>query len=130
MLEGRGLRVERQKPVAFDFDGMHFNEGLRADLMVEDCLVVELKSVEILTPVHPKQLLTYLRLLNLPLGLLINFGAPTFKEGVRRVVNNHRDFASSRLRVNTDVTRRREDAKEKKDASAASSAITPTTKLL
>jgi GxxExxY protein len=104
MLEKRGLRVERQKSVAFDFDGMHFSEGLRVDLMVEDCLVVELKSVEILAPVHPKQLLTYLRLLNLPLGLLINFGAPTFKQGVRRVVNNHRDFASSRLRVNIDVT--------------------------
>ena len=109
MLEKRGLKVERQKCVAFDFDGMHFNEGLRVDLMVEDCLVVELKSVENLAPVHPKQLLTYLRLLNLPLGLLINFGAPTFKEGVRRVVNNHQDFASSRLRVNIDLTRRREE---------------------
>jgi iron complex transport system substrate-binding protein len=79
MLERRGVRVERQKCVAFDFDGMHFNEGLRVDLLVEDCLVVELKSVETLAPVHPKQLLTYLRLLHLPLGLLINFGAPTFK---------------------------------------------------
>src|SRR5882762_8173428 len=100
VLEKRGLRVERQKSVAFDFDGMHFNEGLRVDLLVEGCLVLELKSIENLAPVHPKQLLTYLRLLKLPLGLLINFGAPTFKEGVRRVVNNHRDFASSRLRVN------------------------------
>jgi len=109
MLEKRGLKVERQKCVAFDFDGMHFNEGLRVDLMVEDCLVVELKSVENIAPVHPKQLLTYLRLLNLSLGLLINFGAPTFKQGVRRVVNNHQDFASSRLRVNLDLTRRRED---------------------
>ena len=78
MLDRRGLKVERQKTVAFDFDGMHFDDGLRVDLMVEDCLVVELKSVEILAPVHPKQLLTYLRLLNLPLGLLINFGAPRF----------------------------------------------------
>jgi iron complex transport system substrate-binding protein len=104
MLEKRGLKVERQKCVAFDFDGMHFNEGLRVDLMVEDCLVIELKSVETLAPVHPKQLLTYLRLLNLPLGLLINFGAPTFKAGVKRVVNNHQDFASSRLRVNLRIT--------------------------
>lgn len=79
------------------------------DLLVEGCLVVELKSVETFAPVHPQQLLTYLRLLNLPLGLLINFGAPTFKEGVRRVVNNHHDFASSRLRVNIDLTRSRED---------------------
>jgi GxxExxY protein len=109
MLQKRGLRVERQKSLEFDFDGMHFAEGFRLDLLVEAGLVVELKSVENLAPVHPKQLLTYLRLLNLPLGLLINFGAPTFKEGVKRVVNNHHDFASSRLRVNIDLTRRREE---------------------
>jgi GxxExxY protein len=112
MLQKRGLRVDRQKSVAFDFDGMHFNEGLRVDLLVEDCLVVELKSAESLAPVHAKQLLTYLRLLNLPLGLLINFGAATFKEGVRRVVNNHRDFASSRLRVNQELARSREAREE------------------
>jgi len=100
MLVERGLRVERQKLVVFDFHGMRFDEGLRVDLLVEGCLVVELKSVERLAPVHPKQLLTYLRLMNQPLGLLINFGAATFKEGVRRVVNDHQDFASSRLRVN------------------------------
>ena len=62
--------------------------------------MVELKSVESLAPVHFKQLLTYLRLLKLPLGLLINFGAPTFKAGIKRIVNNHYDFVSSRLRVN------------------------------
>ncbi len=106
MLERRGLRVERQKTVAFDFDGMHFDEGLRVDLLVEDCLVVELKSVETIAPVHAKQLLTYIRLLNLPVGLLINFGAATFKEGVKRVVNNHRNFAASRLRVNRDFVAR------------------------
>ncbi len=94
--EHRGLRVERQKVVAFDFRGMHFDEGLRVDLLVDGCLVVELKSVETLARVHSKQLLTYLRLLNLPIGLLINFGAPTFKEGIKRIVNNHQDFASSR----------------------------------
>ena len=74
--------------------------GLRMDLMVNGKLVVELKSVETISPVHPKQLLTYLRLLNLPLGLLINFGAALFKDGVKRVVNKHQSFASSRLRVN------------------------------
>ena len=99
-LERRGLRVQRQVILEFDFDDMHFDEGLRLDLLVEGVLVVELKSSERLAPVHPKQLLTYLRLLNLPLGLLINFGAPTFKEGVRRIVNHHTDFATSRLRVN------------------------------
>ncbi len=100
LLERRGLRVERQKTVAFDFDGLHFDEGLRIDLLVEERLVVELKSVENMAPVHLKQLLTYLRLLDLPVGLLINFGAATFRDGIKRVVNNHRDFASSRLRVN------------------------------
>lgn len=100
MLEERGLSVERQKTLAFNFHGMHFNEGLRIDLLVNETLVVELKSVETLAPVHAKQLLTYLRLLGLPLGLLINFGAATFKGGCKRVVNQHSDFASSRLRVN------------------------------
>ena len=78
---------------------MHFDEGLRVDLLVEGCIVVELKSVETLAPVHAKQLLTYLRLLHMPIGLLINFGAATFKEGIKRVVNNHKDFAASRLRA-------------------------------
>jgi len=78
-------------------------------LRVDGCLVIELKSVEKLAPVHAKQLLTYLRLLNLPVGLVINFGAATFKEGIKRVVNNHQDFATSRLRVSQKVggTRRR-----------------------
>jgi GxxExxY protein len=110
VLEKRGLRVERQRCISFEFDGMHFDEGLRVDLLVEGCLVVELKSVENLSPVHGKQLLTYLRLLKLPVGLLINFGGATFKEGVRRVVNDHQDFASSRLRVNMDFARRHEDS--------------------
>lgn len=99
-LERRGLKVERQKTVPFEFDGMRFDEGLRVDLLVNHALVIELKSVEVLAPVHHKQLLTYLRLLHLPLGLLINFGAPTFREGIKRIVNNHTTFASSRLRVN------------------------------
>ncbi len=101
-LEKRGLHVERQKNVSFEYDGMFFDEGLRVDLLVNGTLVLELKSVENIAPVHHKQLLTYLRLLHLPLGLLINFGAATFKDGVKRIVNNHTSFASSRLRVNQD----------------------------
>lgn len=100
MLELKGLRVERQKPVPIELDGMQFDEGFRADLLVDGQVLVELKSVEKFAPVHGKQVLTYLRLLNLPVGLLINFGASTFKGGIKRVVNNHQDFASSRLRVN------------------------------
>jgi len=99
----RGLRVERQKVVAFEFDGMRFEEGLRIDLLVEDIVVVELKSVETLAPVHKKQVLTYLRLLHLPVGLLINFGAPTLREGLHRIVNHLCPSASPRLRVNQRV---------------------------
>jgi iron complex transport system substrate-binding protein len=99
MLAERGLAVERQKPVPITYAGLSFDEGFRVDLLVDGRLVVELKSVEATRPVHAKQLLTYLRLLHLPLGLLINFGAPTFREGVKRLVNNHHDLASSRLRV-------------------------------
>ncbi len=99
-LNRRGLRVERQKPLALEYDGTMFDDGLRVDILVNNRLVVELKSVEKLAPVHPKQLLTYLRLLKLPLGLLINFGAPTFKDGCVRIVNRHENTLNSQLRVN------------------------------
>jgi GxxExxY protein len=91
--------VQRQVPIEIRIDDLVVSEGFRADLLVEGRLLIELKSVEATVPVHHKQVLTYLRLMNLPLGLLMNFGAATFKEGVRRIVNNHTDFASSRLRV-------------------------------
>ena len=89
-LHRRCLKVERQKPCSFEFDGLRFEDAFRIDLMVENRVVVELKSVEFLAPVHSKQVLTYLRLLNLPVGLLINFGAGTAKDGLRRIVNNYR----------------------------------------
>ena len=95
-LQRRGLLVERQKPVSFDYDGLHFDDGLRVDLLVESRVVVEIKSVERLQPVHPKQVLTYLRLMNLSVGLLINFGAPTLKEGLKRIVNDLEPSASPR----------------------------------
>jgi len=95
----QGLEVERQKTIPICYQGIELNEGFRLDLLVDGQLIVELKSVETLHPVHPKQLLTYLRLMELPLGLLINFGAPLLKSGLQRVVNNHNHFASSRLRV-------------------------------
>jgi len=100
LLEQRGLSVERQKPIPIHYAGLRFDEGFRADLIVEGSLLIELKSVENLAAVHGKQVLTYLRLLDLPLGLLINFGSATFKDGIKRIVNNHTNFASSRLRVN------------------------------
>ncbi len=99
-LELRGFRVERQKIIRFEYEGMVFEEGFRTDLLIDGCVVVELKSVEKLAPVHSKQVLTYLRLMNLQVGLLINFGAATLKEGLHRIVNNLPSSASPRLRVN------------------------------
>ncbi len=87
-LQKRGFCVERQKVIRFEYDGMVFEEGFRTDLLVEDRVVVEIKSAERLAPVHAKQVLTYLRLMNLPVGLLVNFGAATLKEGLQRIVNN------------------------------------------
>lgn len=85
----RGLSVERQIPVSLKANGIVIDNAFRADLLVERSLLIEVKSTEAHAPVHAKQLLTYLRLMDLPLGLLMNFGAATFKEGVRRIVNNH-----------------------------------------
>jgi GxxExxY protein len=100
MLEVRGLNVERQKRIPINFQGMQFEEGFRADMLVESRVLVELKSVEALAPVHKKQVLTYLRLMNLRVALLINFGAPRMKDGLRRVVNNHVPSPGSVLHVN------------------------------
>jgi GxxExxY protein len=86
-LERRGHQVRRQVPVPIVFQGLRFDEGFRADLIVDDRLLIELKSVEEFAPVHGKQVLTYLRLLNFRLGLLINFGAALFKKGVKRIAN-------------------------------------------
>jgi GxxExxY protein len=94
-----GFSVERQKPLPISFEGVQINEGYRVDILIERRLIVEIKSVERLAPVHGKQLLTYLRLAQQPLGLLMNFGGETFKEGVKRVANNYA-FAPSRLCVN------------------------------
>lgn len=88
-LETRGLLVERQRRISFDYAGIRFHEGLRVDLLINRVLVVEVKSVEVLLPIHRKQVLSYLRLLNLTLGLLVNFGARSFRDGCKRVVNNH-----------------------------------------
>ncbi len=86
-LKRKGLKVKRQMPVAIVFDGIEFDEGFRADLIVEDKVIVELKSVEKVIPVHKKQLLTYLRLADKRLGLLINFGSELIGDGISRVVN-------------------------------------------
>ena len=86
-LTKRGLAVRRQVPVPIRYEEMIFEEGFRADLVVGECLVVELKSVEALAPVHGKQVLTQLRLSGHRLGLLINFGEVHLKDGIKRVAN-------------------------------------------
>jgi len=86
-LERRGLEVLTQVPVSFEYEGRIFENGFRIDLLVDGKVVVELKSVEEVAAVHKKQVLTYIRLSKLRLGLLINFGAATLKEGITRLVN-------------------------------------------
>jgi GxxExxY protein len=86
-LKKRGLRVERQVPISIKWENLTFTEGFRADLIVEAKIIVELKSVEQIARVHLKQLLTYLRLIDKRLGLLINFGGEVIKSEIRRVVN-------------------------------------------
>jgi GxxExxY protein len=87
-LESQGLHVVREQPVEIKYKGFVFEEAFRADLVVENKVIVELKSVENLLPVHKKQLLTYLKLSDRKLGYLMNFGANLFKEGITRIVNN------------------------------------------
>jgi len=87
-LKKRGLKVARQVPIPLQYEDLRFEEGFRADLIVNDTVLVELKSVETLAPVHGKQVLTYLKLTNLRLGLLINFGAPLLKDGIKRIAHN------------------------------------------
>jgi GxxExxY protein len=86
-LKLRGDEVNRQVPVPIVFEGVHFDEGFRADLIFDGRFLIELKSVEKLAPVHGKQVLTYLRLLNFRLGLLTNFGSALMKDGIKRVAN-------------------------------------------
>lgn len=82
------LKVERQRGIPVIWNNRKMQLGFRADLIVENKVIIELKSVEIIAPVHPKQLLTYLKLTDLKLGLLINFNVPLIKNGITRIVNN------------------------------------------
>ncbi len=88
-LQERNLSVVRQVPVPIRYKGIVVDNAFRADLVVDNRLIVELKSTEQFAPVHGKQLLTYLRLMGLPLGLLMNFGMYSFKDGIKRIVNDY-----------------------------------------
>ncbi|MFM8250636.1 MAG: GxxExxY protein [Planctomycetota bacterium] len=88
-LERQGLAVQRQVPITIRYENQIFEEGFRADLMVNQLVLIELKSLEAVHPVHKKQLLTYLRLSGLKLGYLLNFGAYLMKDGITRLINGH-----------------------------------------
>ncbi len=88
-LRARGLSFECQLPVPIEHRGVLIENAFRADILVEGCLLIELKSTEAHAAVHAKQLLTYLRLMKLPLGLLINFGTASYKDGIRRIANDY-----------------------------------------
>src|SRR3546814_19461272 len=90
-----------RSPIDIKFDGLRFEAAFRIDLLVDERLLVEIKSVERLMPVHGKQLLTYFRLTNQPVGLLINFGCATLPEGLNRFVNSFPASASPRLRLHS-----------------------------
>lgn len=86
-IEKRNLKADRQISIPIVYDGLKIENAFKADIIVEDLVIIELKSVENVLPVHAKQLLTYLRLTDRKLGLLINFGAPVIKDGIKRIVN-------------------------------------------
>ena len=86
-LSDRGLKVDRQVPVAITYKGIRFDEGFRADIIVEGKVILELKSVERVTPAHKKQVQTYLRLTGCKLGYLLNFGEDVMRTGITRCVN-------------------------------------------
>ena len=102
-LSKQGLKVERQKAIPVIWNELKMEIGFRADLIVENKVIIEIKSVENIAPVHPKQLLTYLRLTGLKLGLLINFNEPLIKTGITRIVNNLGLCVLAALRENNKI---------------------------
>ena len=90
-----GYRVEQQLPVDIEFEGSSFANAFKIDILVDQRLIIEIKSSEKLSPLYAKQLLTYLRLKKLPVGLVLNFGCLSMMDGIKRVVNNHKDSAKS-----------------------------------
>jgi GxxExxY protein len=94
-LRQAGLAVERQKPMPITYDGVRFDEAFRTDLLVNEKVIVELKSVEVLSALHAKQVLTQLKMSGLKLGLLINFGEAHLKNGIKRLINGQLDDKTS-----------------------------------
>ena len=95
-----GVPLERQRAMAIEYDGVVVRDAFRVGLLLGRSLIIEVKSVEQLAPIHTRQILTYLRMSKLPLGLLMNFGAPTFRQGLKRVVNDYEAPGKSPLLIN------------------------------
>ena len=100
ILSKRGLFVERQKVIPIIYDGFIVEQGFRADIIIENKLLIELKTVERLSPLHARQVTTYLKFTGLSVGLLMNFSSEKFTDGLKRLVNNHRETSKSLLKVN------------------------------
>jgi GxxExxY protein len=83
-----GVKVDRQQPINIVVEGVSYADAFRYDLLLDDMLIIEIKSIERLGPIHHKQTLTYIRLMNLPYGLVLNFGTAMFRNGMRRVIND------------------------------------------
>ena len=90
-LKLRGFKVKSEVDIEINYKGVNVGSDLRLDIIVNDTIIIELKSVETILPIHKKQLLTYLRLTNLQLGLLINFNTNLLKDGITRIVNNFKE---------------------------------------
>jgi GxxExxY protein len=105
LLSRKGLAVERQKIIPIQYDGIVIDQGFRADLVVDGQLLIELKAVERLSSVHGRQVLTYLKFMNLPVGLLMNFSTDLFRDGLKRIVNKHAETDNSRLAINRNPSR-------------------------
>ena len=88
-MQKSGLKVERQYPIPLVYDDLKFDDGFRADFLVEGCVIVEIKSLELLAPVHYKQVLTYLSCLDLQVALMINFGEEHLRNGIKRIVHKY-----------------------------------------
>lgn len=86
-LKEKGLSVERQVPIPIEYEGIKFNEGFKADIVIDNKVILELKSVESVTKVHKKQILTYLKLTSCRLGFLLNLGEALMKNGISRIIN-------------------------------------------
>ena len=114
-LQLAGMTFELQKSIPLTYRSVHLDCAYRADLLVEGAIIVEVKALEALAPIHARQVLTYLKLLGSPIGLILNFGARTMREGIKRVVNEFPDRAEEAEGVEKCFNA--EHAEERRDAS-------------